>query len=85
MPRFTMVCDGHETREVRRVIRKNVDQLVDVLCPVCKHPMWRDDVAPTSRIVETLDNGLMTRRVERPAEAERLFKERSEADTKRRG
>jgi len=39
--------------------------------------------APTTRIVESLDNGLMPRAIERPAESERLFKERAEADNRR--
>lgn len=37
----------------------------------------------TSRITEVLDNGLMSRKVERLADADRLFKEQAETDNKR--
>lgn len=48
-------------------------------CPKCNHPwVWRIASAPTTSIVERLDNGLMTRPVERPADSERLFRERSQ-------
>ena len=47
--------------------------------------MVRAEGAPTSaRLLETLDNGLMARRVERPADAERLYKERARQDNRRR-
>lgn len=52
-------------------------------CPVCKEPMQRSPRPISSKIVETLDNGLMSRRVERPADSERLFKERAAADNER--
>ena len=53
-------------------------------CEKCHKAMVRITKGATSRITEVLDNGLMTRKVERPAEAERLFKERADADQKRR-
>ncbi|MDE2103612.1 MAG: hypothetical protein KGL39_40615 [Patescibacteria group bacterium] len=37
--------------------------------------MDRQPKAPSSNVVETLDNGIMVRALERPAEAERLYKE----------
>jgi hypothetical protein len=40
----------------------------------------RTPKAPTAQVTETLDNGFMARRVERPAEAERLYKERARLD-----
>lgn len=48
-------------------------------CPKCNHHLVkRITSAPTTSIVERLDNGLMTRPVERPADSERLFRERSQ-------
>lgn len=49
-----------------------------VVCGHCKKPMTRAASAPTSRMVEVLDNGLMTRRVERPANADQLYKDRAQ-------
>lgn len=37
--------------------------------------MTRDPRPPSHNVVETLDNGIMTRALERPAEAERLTRE----------
>lgn len=39
--------------------------------------MVRNPKPPTSNVVERLDNGFMARAVERPADAERLYKERA--------
>jgi len=35
---------------------------------------------PSNQVVERLDNGFMTKAVERPADAERLYRERAEND-----
>jgi hypothetical protein len=42
--------------------------------------MGRDAHPLTAQVVETLDNGWMTKAIERPADAERIFKERAAAD-----
>jgi hypothetical protein len=42
--------------------------------------MVRESKAPTANVVESLDNGFMAKRVVRPADAERLFKERAAND-----
>ena len=69
-----------------KVIRKNPAAASEVACPACSEsPMERITVAPTSRVTEVLENGLMTRRVERPADAERLYKERADRDNKEKG
>jgi hypothetical protein len=36
---------------------------------------------PTSQVTEVLDNGAMPKRLERLADAERLYRERAEADS----
>jgi hypothetical protein len=48
----------------------------------CGQPMKRAPRACTSRCVETLDNGLMTKSLERLTDAERLFHERAEVTKK---
>ncbi len=48
-----------------------------VPCPECKLEMTRQGSPATARMVEVLDNGMMTRRVERPANAEQLYKDRA--------
>jgi hypothetical protein len=40
--------------------------------------MVRDEQPPSVRVVETIDNGIMPKKVERLSEAERLFKERAD-------
>lgn len=45
----------------------------------CGSILRRDPRPPSTRVIETLDNGLMTKRLERLADAERLFAERNEA------
>ena len=75
-------CCGFLTK----VIRKNPAAAAEVACSVCSEsPMERIVEAPTSRVTETLDNGLMTRRVERPADAERLYRERAARDNREKG
>lgn len=51
-----------------------------VYCPKCGARMVRIVKPPTSQVVERLDDGHMIRAVERPAEAERLYKERAAKD-----
>ncbi len=57
------------------LLRKNQPQIVK--CPKCESSMSRFISPATARMVEVLDNGLMTRRIERPANAEQLYKERA--------
>jgi hypothetical protein len=58
-------------------------RLEPMVCIVCGKTMVRAPKPATSNVVETLDNGVMSRRIERPADAERLFKERAAADQDR--
>lgn len=50
---------------------------VVVLCPSCRNPVQRKARGPSTRIVEVLDNGVMTKRLERLSDAERLYWERN--------
>lgn len=51
---------------------------------VCGEVLSRDPHPPSSQAVETLDNGIMPRRLERLADAERLFAERYVVTEKKR-
>ncbi len=51
----------------------------------CGYTLRREPKPPSTRVVETLDNGVMTKRLERLADAERLFAERNEAVKKNQG
>lgn len=46
-------------------------------CATCDTVMVRNPKPPTSMVKETLDNGIMSRRVERLADIEEIGKERS--------
>lgn len=83
MPVFDFLCEN--CQKELRVLRKAMPESVP--CDTCKAAMKRKAAGggASARIVEVLDNGLMTRRVERLADAERLFKERVEQDKKARG
>jgi hypothetical protein len=43
----------------------------------CDAQLARVPKAPTTQITETLDNGLMARKLERPADAEQIYHERA--------
>lgn len=79
MPSYSYRCEACDIDY--RILRLRPPQ--SYVCSSCNQPAKRVEVNVTSRIVETLDNGLMPRRVERPADAERLFKERAAEDVKR--
>lgn len=75
MPKFTFECkDCDFTKDL---LRPTCPPVGVVVCGHCNKPMARLAGAASSRMVEVLDNGLMTKRVERPANAEALYKERA--------
>ncbi len=49
-------------------------------CPACKTIMTRDPRPPSSQVMESIDTGMQFRRVERLADAERLYAERADND-----
>jgi hypothetical protein len=49
-------------------------------CPKCSSPARRDPKPPTSNVTETLDNGIMARRVERIQGATEIYSERARQD-----
>lgn len=77
MPLYYYACPGcgAEVKKIRSPERAGDE----VSCRGCGGQMRRSPRGPTTTTKETLDNGLMTRRVERPANAEELYRERSRA------
>ena len=73
MPVFHYFCSQCQT-ETKKFFAKGVDSLE---CPFCGSEMEREMNGPSARVVEKLDNGVMSRSVERLADAERLYKDRA--------
>jgi hypothetical protein len=71
-------CVGTQTSVIR------TKKPSGVACRKCGAQLSVDLPSLTSRVTETLDNGYMTKAVERPADAERLYKEKADADRKGR-
>lgn len=74
MPVFNLVCKACGQTD-RRLCQPALVFNMMLKCRRCGAPLFRDPNPPTTQVKETLDNGLMTRRVERYAEAERLARD----------
>lgn len=77
MPRYYFKC--HKCSASRGVLR-SLDHKADPLVCACGETMQRDPRGASSKIVETRDNGVMSRSVEQPADVERLMWERAHQD-----
>jgi hypothetical protein len=78
MPLFYYRCANDHAQ--RKIQTPEEAALPQVCCkPDCATALVREPRPPSTRVTETLDNGLMTKRLERLADAERLFAERNEA------
>jgi len=79
MPQYAYECDCGATKTFIRPKEPPKEFTPFCVNPSCtiKGFMRRVPSSASSRMVETLDNGLMTRRVERPANAEQLYKDRA--------
>lgn len=75
MPMYHYRCEPCRTDAM--LLRKPEKAKDPAICPGCQQPMTRDPKPPTSMVKETLDNGIMGRRVERLANIEEIGKERS--------
>lgn len=53
---------------------------MEQVCPTCSKPLKRTPKPASTSIMETLDNGLMPRKVERLANAEEIFHDRSQIE-----
>jgi hypothetical protein len=75
---FTCATDG----EVRKIL-KPAEAAQPQTCEDCGGNLVRKPRGPTANKVERLDAPHMARAVERPADAERLYRERAQADTRK--
>ena len=78
MPQYFFVCPVCHWPE-RRILspEESKDPIPCTMTEGCSGILKRTPKPPTSKIVETLDNGAMPRRLERLADAERIFEERA--------
>lgn len=76
MPLYHFVCKTCQ-KKTRKILDATASQLVSLqLSCDCGGSLEREQVdGPSSQKVETLDNGIMTKKVERLADAERIFDE----------
>ncbi len=73
MPIYFYSC-GECGNQFKRLLPKEEKTSV---CKVCGSAAQRAPQPPTTRITETLDNGVMVRKVERLADAEQIHRERA--------
>jgi hypothetical protein len=77
MPLYNFVCSGCD-KHVRKLLSPG-KQTSPQAC-ACGAALVRSAGAPSSQTMEVLDNGVMVRRIERPADAQRLMRERAQSD-----
>jgi hypothetical protein len=77
VPLFNFICTG--CREASRRILSPAEAK-GLKCKQCGAALERDPQPPSTQVVESLDKGLMARRVERLRDAEILHKERAKSD-----
>ena len=75
MPLFTLRCDACG-RERRRILPRSPEP--EPCGGECSGQLRRAPAGPSQNVVERLDNGSMVKALERPAEAERLYRERAD-------
>lgn len=80
MPLYHYFCPTCE-EDKRRLLSVEAASK-DVECSKCKSKMSRKVQGPSSQAVETLDNGTMSKRLERLVDAERLYTERCKVNLK---
>ena len=76
MPLYYYECEKCGT-STRRLLTPAEAKIVQPCIPPCEGFLKRTPKGPTAQVVERLDNGFMARALERPADAERLFRERA--------
>jgi hypothetical protein len=74
-------CKCHKPH--RKIL--TVDEAMKIQACECGYTLRRTPQPPSARVTEVIDNGIMPRRLERLADAERLFAERNEAVKKQQG
>lgn len=78
MPMYYFTCDSCAESQGLRL--KPGEQKAPRACPKCGTALRRDPRPPSTQVMESIDNGIMPRRVERLADAQRLFKDRAAND-----
>jgi hypothetical protein len=77
VPYFKLHCEcGHSKGKLGSSFEALTEE--DLKCVKCGAKMSRKVKAPSTLIMERLDNGVMARAVERYSDAEELFKKRHE-------
>jgi hypothetical protein len=85
MPLFYFGCPNSECQEQFFKMTDIATARGGYKCPKCDTVSPRTPKAPSSRVVEVVDNGMMAKRLERLPEAGRVFKEREKTnDIKRK-
>lgn len=79
MPLFRYLCPDCKVDVSKLHAAKERPSFV---CPACGGALVRNPKGPSTQVVERLDNGAMGKAVERLADAERLYSERSKTHTK---
>lgn len=74
MALYRFVCTG--CGKTKRKIIMGVNVALNFKCE-CGGELSRAPNPPSTMVTEKLDNGIMSRAVERPADAERLYAERA--------
>ena len=77
MPLYYFKC-GSCGAQVRQILKPE-QAMAAMDCTCAGGTLERDPRPPSTQVVESLDNGAMPRRLERLADAERLFSERNDA------
>jgi hypothetical protein len=82
MALFRFNCDSCKKNPIAKFGSTAAQALIKygTRCGKCGGKMVRIVKPPTTNVVEKLDSPYMVRPIERPADAERLFKERSKRD-----
>lgn len=78
MPLYYFLCTGCGNQSRRILSATAASSTLE--CKECHAPLQRTPKPPTTRVVETLDNHVMGRKLEREADAERLYRDRSKSD-----
>lgn len=76
MPLFYFKCDSCGTQT--RIF--TVEEAATAVCKFCKGPVTRTVRPPSSDFKETVDNGIMNRRLEIYPDIKQLLDDRSKAD-----
>ena len=87
MPTYFLRCPACNVTTKRRLLltlSEIPERHPDKTCEECGGPLKRAPRAPTTIVKESLDNGAMTKRVERFKDAEQLYADRAAQDPEKK-